>query len=467
MRNAAVAVRRALVRLRSDPPNPSVRLSSIRRRGATASAGLGTRITRLATRLSLAPRHDPEAGPRAPRSGAHRASRFDRLALSLQSRFGAGFLARLSGGAGAQRILPVGLALLVLVAALWSVAPTTGPGGTGAVNGAGNAPRIAVGGDAAAIGVDTPAGTQAGTPDGGVLALRTINGGSDTSAQGPYLADGTLLKPLAVDTTVPDGSAKVVTYIVKSGDTLTGIADQFGIALRTLWAANKLSSLTELHIGQKLTVPLIDGLVYVVKDGDTLASVASANKVSADAIVTANGLTDTTLIIGQVLVLPGVLGAPLPTPTPTPTPRPVVRSATGTTHVSPPVSYAGGRFLWPVVGGGNYISQYFWWGHPAIDIAAAYGSTVRAAAAGKVIWAGWRDNGGGYQVYVAHGSGLYTTYNHMSAITVGVGQYVAAGQQVGRIGMTGDATGPHLHFEVWIGTPWISGSYRVNPMAYF
>jgi murein DD-endopeptidase MepM/ murein hydrolase activator NlpD len=122
--------------------------------------------------------------------------------------------------------------------------------------------------------------------------------------------------------------------------------------------------------------------------------------------------------------------------------------------------------LWPVVGGGNYISQYFHAGHGAIDIAADYGSPVVAAAAGKVVFAGWRSNGGGYQVYVSHGSGLYTTYNHMSSIAVGIGQSVSAGQRVGRIGQTGNATGPHLHFEVWIGFPW-RGGYETNPMRYF
>jgi murein DD-endopeptidase MepM/ murein hydrolase activator NlpD len=62
---------------------------------------------------------------------------------------------------------------------------------------------------------------------------------------------------------------------------------------------------------------------------------------------------------------------------------------------------------------------------------------------------------------------MYTTYNHMSAITVGTGQTVRRGQQVGRIGMTGHATGPHLHFEVWInGMVWQNGQ-RMNPMRYF
>jgi len=120
---------------------------------------------------------------------------------------------------------------------------------------------------------------------------------------------------------------------------------------------------------------------------------------------------------------------------------------------------------WPVVGGGNYISQYFHYGHWAIDIAADYGSEVRAAAGGTVIFAGWKDNGGGYQVWIAHGSDLYTTYNHMSAITVGRGESVGRGVQVGRIGQSGNASGPHLHFEVWQGAVW-NGGTRVNPLGY-
>ncbi len=110
----------------------------------------------------------------------------------------------------------------------------------------------------------------------------------------------------------------------------------------------------------------------------------------------------------------------------------------------PPATYTGGTFIWPVVGGDNYISQYFHYGHYAIDIAADYGSTVRAAGAGTVTFAGWKSNGGGYQVWIAHGSGLYTTYNHMSAITVGTGEHVGRGEQVGRVGQSGNATGPHL-----------------------
>jgi murein DD-endopeptidase MepM/ murein hydrolase activator NlpD len=130
-------------------------------------------------------------------------------------------------------------------------------------------------------------------------------------------------------------------------------------------------------------------------------------------------------------------------------------------------SYSGGQFHWPVVGGGNYVSQYFHAGHGAVDIAGDYGSPVVAAAGGRVVFAGWKSNGGGWQVWISHGGGTYTTYNHMSGVAVGNGQSVGRGQRVGRLGASGNATGPHLHFEVWRGgMPWSGGS-QVNPMRYF
>ena len=85
------------------------------------------------------------------------------------------------------------------------------------------------------------------------------------------------------------------------------------------------------------------------------------------------------LIVGQVLVLPGAKGAPIPTPTPKPTRRP---SSGGSGGSGGGFVYVSGPWAWPVPGG--YISQYFHYGHYAIDIAADYGSTVRAAAAGTV-----------------------------------------------------------------------------------
>ncbi|MBM7847755.1 M23 family metallopeptidase [Arthrobacter roseus] len=88
--------------------------------------------------------------------------------------------------------------------------------------------------------------------------------------------------------------------------------------------------------------------------------------------------------------------------------------------------------------------------HSGQDFASPCGSDVLAAASGVVKSAGWHAFGGGNRVVVDHGNGLETTYNHMSAITVTVGQQVERGDNVGASGSTGASTGCHLHFEVLV-----------------
>jgi len=86
--------------------------------------------------------------------------------------------------------------------------------------------------------------------------------------------------------------------------------------------------------------------------------------------------------------------------------------------------------------------------HAGIDLAARLGTDVAAAAAGRVTWAGRLAGGWGNLVVVAHGDGVRTMYAHLSTIAVRVGQRVATDTVVGAVGATGNATGPHLHFEV-------------------
>jgi len=162
--------------------------------------------------------------------------------------------------------------------------------------------------------------------------------------------------------------------------------------------------------------------------------------------------------------------APLPTPlaidpdaTPLPGPRDSA-TAVGTTTTStaarvPAPGPASMSLVWPVPGGS--ISQYYHAGHLALDIAAPYGSTVVAAQAGTVTWAGWRNNGGGYVVSIDHGNGMTTVYNHLSSIWVSPGQYVGAGQGIAGVGCTGICTGPHVHFET------IVNGIIDNPLRYF
>ncbi len=135
---------------------------------------------------------------------------------------------------------------------------------------------------------------------------------------------------------------------------------------------------------------------------------------------------------------------------------------------SGPVTSYGGRFIWPTIGA-NSISSYYgkrslggW--HGGIDIVRPGGSTGRpvvAAESGTVTLARW--NGAyGYCVIINHGNGLATLYGHMQpgSLCVSAGQKVSRGQQVGRIGGTGNVTGPHLHFEVRV------NGTRVNPAPY-
>ena len=409
----------------------------------------------------------------------------------------------------AERALPIAVASIVAVAALLAFLPTTPQGAVAGIQGSAvTNPRLAVNGGVSrdqqlqsALGAlnaaDGASATKvaASTPDpsfqpldipvevslvapsagpeptdgplANISAPQASTGPTITPAPEDLNGNGTLIAGYAPDTRVEDGSDLVRNYTVQKGDTVRSVAKKFGVSSMTLWWANKLKK-SSLKVGAELRIPPVSGLVYTVKDTDTLASVAKRFKIDSAKVVTLNGLEDPTLVVGQVLILPGAKGPPKPTPKPTPKPSSSVKVASGGGGVlsGGPANYGGGPMRWPVIGGGNYISQYFHYGHYALDIAADYGSKVVASAGGKVIFAGWKSNGGGYQVWISHGSNLYTTYNHMSAITVSRGENVSRGEQVGRIGASGLATGPHCHFEVWVGRIWDGGT-RVNPLKYF
>ena len=123
---------------------------------------------------------------------------------------------------------------------------------------------------------------------------------------------------------------------------------------------------------------------------------------------------------------------------------------------------ATGKWTWPVPVCHN-VYQGYHSGHLAIDISSGpipvFNKPVKAVDGGKVVYAGWYYDYG-YYIKIDHGNGLYTTYAHLNAIEVVVGQLVSNGQQIGRVGNTGYSFGPHLHFEV------IKNGVRVNPLKY-
>ena len=132
---------------------------------------------------------------------------------------------------------------------------------------------------------------------------------------------------------------------------------------------------------------------------------------------------------------------------------------------------ATGKHTWPVPGKKSISSNYGWRNcpfhgrefHSGIDIPASTGTKVVASDGGKVVMASY-NNGFGKCVIINHGGGLYTLYGHLSSILVKKGANVSKKQQIGKVGSTGNSTGPHLHFEVRKGGN--SSSKRVSPWKY-
>ncbi|MGI6765679.1 MAG: murein hydrolase activator EnvC family protein [Lentihominibacter sp.] len=144
------------------------------------------------------------------------------------------------------------------------------------------------------------------------------------------------------------------------------------------------------------------------------------------------------------------------------------KSDSGEISSSETSKYTGGVFCWPVPASSRITSGYGYRMcpfhgkefHPAIDIGAPSGSAVLAASSGRVISSSYRRSFGNC-IILDHGGGVTTWYCHLSSRGVGVGAYVAKGQQIAKVGSTGHSTGPHLDFRVYI-----NGKAQ-NPMSYF
>ena len=247
----------------------------------------------------------------------------------------------------------------------------------------------------------------------------------------------------------------VTKYTVQPGDTLSGIAARFGTDLPSLEASNHLNGNSVLQPGQHLTVPTRVGWVFRVATGDTLGQIAADAGVSAATIASANHIdVNAYLQIGQRLWIPH-------DPPAGATQGPAVASDGGSSGYGAHVGT--GSLPWPVHG--PITSPWGWrilYGKPnfhhGIDIGVPMYTPVHASISGTVITAGW-DGGYGIAIRIQNGN-VITLYAHNSSAVVRVGQHVQVGQLISYSGMTGNATGPHVHFAIFInGTP-------VNPIGY-
>lgn len=248
--------------------------------------------------------------------------------------------------------------------------------------------------------------------------------------------------------------SEIIEYEIRSGDTISSIAQKFGISAETIKWANDLDNLHQIKPGQTLKILPVSGVAHTVKSGDTLESVAKKYQAEPQAIVDFpfNDVPDDfRLKVGQVLIIPD--GQP-PQVKPAPPKRPQYLAQGPATVFE---AHGGGKFVWPTAGG---VSQHFAWYHPGVDIPNKSAPGIAAADDGKVIAAGWPDGSGyGNRVALDHGNGYQTLYAHLSNVYVTIGQVVSRGQTIGQMGSTGRSTGIHLHFEIhYRGVP-------INPLA--
>ncbi len=251
------------------------------------------------------------------------------------------------------------------------------------------------------------------------------------------------------------------THVVARGETPGGIAAKYGIKPETILGGNpQLSQESSLlQVGVELTILPEDGVLHEVQPGETLADLVNLYGISAEEIIAygPNNLEfPYRLYPGTTVFIPGAVRE-LFVWTP-----PDLSSVTSRTSREGggvrPVVVGTGTFQFPV--NSRNFTQYFWYGHPAVDIALPEGSAVFAADTGTVTYAGWNNYGYGYLVVVNHGNGYETFYAHLSRINVVPGQVVTKGQIIAGTGDTGNSSGPHIHFEIRI------NNNRDNPCWY-
>lgn len=258
------------------------------------------------------------------------------------------------------------------------------------------------------------------------------------------------------DTLISDlPKGEVVEYRVADGDTLSSIAQRFGVSLDTIIWENGLKSVDAIKPKQILKILPVTGVRYKVSRGETIYSIAKKLQVDAQNIIDypfnsfANDETFA-LIAGQELIVPEGIK-----------PKEIIVDTTryALRSVAPIPGVKGeGSFMWPTSG---HISQRFSWYHPGVDIANPSNPQISAAQSGTVVTVGWDGRGYGNYVIVDHGNGYKTLYGHMlnASIVVSPGSKVNQGQKIGTMGSTGRSTGTHLHFEIR------TGKGNVDPLS--
>ena len=279
----------------------------------------------------------------------------------------------------------------------------------------------------------------------------------DNKLKAPYaLQPGQVLKGPAT---------KAKAYVAGQGDTLALIARRFGVTQKALADANGLRVGASIKAGRQLILP-----AGYRDRGPIREEVAAPRPAPAPppppyspppapytppAATTPPPYTPPPATTPAPAYPTPVRPAPPPPPPPpkpsTPAPTPSSPApASGAPTDAQISSFGRGRFVWPVRG--DIVSDYGPKGtgqrNDGINIRSSQGETVRAAAAGDVVYAGDQVPGFGNLVLIKHADGWVTAYGHLARVEVKMQQKVVQGQQVGQVGSTGGVSEPQLHFEV-------------------
>jgi len=274
-----------------------------------------------------------------------------------------------------------------------------------------------------------------------------------------------------------------VQYEVVAGDSIWAISEKFGITPESiLWCnyAVLYDNPAAIYPGQILEIPPTNGVLYIWNEGDGLNGVSKGLGVTPEDIIDwpGNNLDAATIgdyaypniAAGTQIFAPGASKAFIDWTTSLFTRDEAATSSSlwGEGKCAPVVGgFTGtGTYEWPssehYISGYEYSPEINHWG---IDIGGDTGNPIYATDSGVVVYAGWSSLGYGNVIAIDHGQNadgktVQSVYAHLSAINVSCGASVYQGNIIGYMGSTGNSSGPHLHFEL------IVGSTKVNPHGY-
>lgn len=302
---------------------------------------------------------------------------------------------------------------------------------------------------------------QASDPAAPVIDLNTIPALDNPAITG-------ISRSAQLHTNIPSRPRnEISTYTVQNGDTVSGIAENFGLMPETIFAANYAILQDDPHnliAGQELQILPVDGVYWQWLGGISFGAWAEYFEVDPEDIINypannidASQITDPAnadIKPGVWLVIPG---AKYSYHQPGSIPLGITRTDTASAQVGgsgacgPISGGAVGTGIFDFPTGRHDISGYDYTpktNHLGIDLAGDLGDPVYATDGGVVVYAGANSYGYGTMIMIDHGTGFQSLYAHLSLVSVSCGESVNRGQFIGSVGSTGKSSGPHLHFEI-------------------